>query len=143
MLPDPAAILYAANLLEAHPDPGIRAVAVGLRLILANPNEAAVQLGLRQTPGSRTLATQMSKAKRNKVLLQMADQFYRAVSKDEAGRQIHSVLVRYRESAWRREKTLPVCPPNRCGTKEGFAWELLMIDDSIPAARTIADIISV
>jgi hypothetical protein len=55
--------------------------------------------------------------------------------------QIHTRVARYEATAWRRERLLSDCAPQRVGYPEEFAWKILRAYGRAPSASTIRRIL--
>jgi hypothetical protein len=60
----------------------------------------------------------------------------------EAANRIHRAMLRYRESAWQRERQLDTCPPRYRGTLREMAWQALRLWDAVPSASRIRRILA-
>lgn len=70
-----------------------------------------------------------------KLIVELARQF--ALTSDQA----HARIARYEATAWRRERLLPECAPQRVGHPEEFAWKILRAYGRAPSPRTIRRIL--
>jgi hypothetical protein len=50
---------------------------------------------------------------------------------------LRAKLVRYREGAWRRDRSEALCPPRHRGTITELLWCVLRVKDSLPSERLI------
>lgn len=70
-----------------------------------------------------------------KLVAELAHTF--ALTSDQA----HACVARYDATAWRRERLLAECPPQRVGRPEEFAWKILRSYGRTPSSRTIRRIL--
>jgi hypothetical protein len=55
----------------------------------------------------------------------------------EAANRIHVAMLRYRESAWRRERLLDQCP-----ARHRWEWQALRLRDHVPKPRSIRRVLA-
>jgi hypothetical protein len=74
---------------------------------------------------------------RNRLLIDAASTHMPGRSSRAAAHKLHAVLSRYREGAWRRERTSESVPLRHQGRIEEVCWSILKLRDVVPAERTI------
>ena len=70
-----------------------------------------------------------------KLIAELAKRF--VLTSDQA----YECIARYDTTAWRRERLLAECPPQRIGRPEEFAWKILRSYGRTPSSRTIRRIL--
>jgi hypothetical protein len=74
---------------------------------------------------------------RDRYLRVAADRFCAGMSDRAAGEMLRKKLARYREGAWRRDRSEPLCPPRHRGSIAELLWRVLKVRDSLPSERLI------
>jgi hypothetical protein len=78
---------------------------------------------------------------RDRFLIEAA-RFFPGASDREAARQLHTALLRYRETAWRRDRAEALCPPRYAGTVKATLFFVLKAHDRVPGDRTIRSVLA-
>jgi hypothetical protein len=91
--------------------------------------------------GRRTPATLLALDERDRCLIEAACHFP-GFSDREIARRLRSLLLIYRQGAWRRDRVDALCPPRHAGRLEAVLWMLLKVRDAIPSERTIRAVLS-
>src|SRR6266404_4508655 len=100
---------------------------------IADGEPADAVLGL-QCPRAEMLASIKA---RNRILRDMAKALPSNLSLSEAASRLHKELLRYRESAWRRERLLDQSP-----ARHRWEWQALRLRDHVPKPRSIRRILA-
>lgn len=79
---------------------------------------------------------------RNAILRAWAVRLFAGWPAATAADAIRVTLIRYRATAWERERVADEVPPHRLGRAGEFAWRALKAHDAVPASRTIRRIIA-
>jgi hypothetical protein len=95
----------AANLRDGAIDAGEAAWLSDALSKIADGEPADIALGLRQQRAEMLAAT-----KARDCILRDAAKTMPGLPLTEAANRIHNAMLRYRESAWRRERQLDACP---------------------------------
>lgn len=106
------------------------------RIVDGEPADAA--LGLRRQRADLLAAIRA----RNRILRDAAATMLPGLPLVEAANCIHKAMLRYRESAWERERHLDQCPLRHRGKLRGAAWEALQQRDHVPSPRSIRRILA-
>ncbi|QIG97527.1 hypothetical protein [Bradyrhizobium sp. 6(2017)] len=89
-------------------------------------------------PGHRTPQTRLLLDERDALLVEAAARFYPGLYDRDVARRLHSALLRYRTSGWRRDCSEATCPPRIAGRLDGLLWAVLKVRDTTPPSeRTI------
>jgi hypothetical protein len=96
--------------------------------------------GLARAPGVRDARTRHAIGRRDELLRLAASRFCDGRPAAEQGRYLAERLTRYRESAWRRQRSAPTCPC-RADTLEAMCWEILRAVDAPIGAERIRRIL--
>jgi hypothetical protein len=87
--------------------------------------------------GRRLAETVLVIGERDRWFAEAAGLFMRDQSSRAAAHRLHVALARYREGAWRRERTAETVPLCRRSRLDGHLWMILRARDAIPSERTI------
>jgi hypothetical protein len=87
--------------------------------------------------GHRSPADVLARAVRDHLLRTAADRLLDAKSDRGAADRLRTLLIRYRECGWRRDRVLAQCPDRHRGKINELFWQLLKIRDAIPCDRTL------
>lgn len=87
--------------------------------------------------GKRSPADMLARSERDHFLREAARRHCVGMSERAAAATLCTKLARYREAAWRRERTEPLCPPRHAGTVTAMFWCVLKARDHAPSEPTI------
>ena len=79
--------------------------------------------------GHRTPQTLPFIDERDTLLREAADRFCVGMSDRQAAAMLHAKLARYREGAWRRDRSEALCPPRLAGRIDALMWMVLTVSD--------------
>jgi hypothetical protein len=127
----------AANLRDGAIDAGEAAWLSDALSKIADGEPADIALGLRQQRAEMLAAT-----KARDCILRDAAKTMPGLPLTEAANRIHNAMLRYRESAWRRERLLDECPTRYRGTLREMAWQALRLGDAVPSTRSIRRVLA-
>jgi hypothetical protein len=87
--------------------------------------------------GRRKPADVLNRAIRDHLLRTAAERYCVGMSDRQAAAYLRSGLVRYREGAFRRDRSEARCPDRHRGKLNELFWTILTIRDAIPGDRTM------
>ena len=98
-------------------------------------------LGLRPAPGQRSPNTVARLAQRDVLIRALAAAHYpgRSLAAAEAMRR---AWARYASSGWPRDRQSEEVPSYRVGKPEAWFWQIMRLQDQVPAERTIRRILA-
>jgi hypothetical protein len=91
--------------------------------------------------GKRTPRVLLELDERNAYLVEAARHFPGA-SDREVARRLRIALLRYREGAWRRDRSEALCPERHRGKLAAVLWCVLRVADRVPSERLIRLVLS-
>jgi len=127
----------AANLRDGAIDAGEAAWLSDALSRIADGEPADIALGLR-----RQRAEMLAAKKTRDCILRDAAKTMPRLPLTEAAKRIHRAMLRYRQTAWRRERQLDACPARYRGTLREAAWQALRLWDAVPSARSIRRVLA-
>jgi hypothetical protein len=74
---------------------------------------------------------------RDHYLREAANRFCIGMSDRAAATLLRIKLARYREGAWRRDRSEALCPARHRGSITEFCWMVLKVRDAVPSERLI------
>jgi hypothetical protein len=92
--------------------------------------------------GKRSNETLLRFDERDKLLREAAHRYCAGMSDRAAALMLRSKLLRYREGAWRRERTEELCPPRHTGRIEALMWATLKVRDNVPSERLVRAVLA-
>ena len=92
--------------------------------------------------GRRPPADVLARAIRDHMLRTAADRFCVGMKDRPAATILRTKLIRYRETAWQRERVEERCPARHRGTITELIWTVLKVRDAIPSDRTIRAVLA-
>lgn len=87
--------------------------------------------------GHRTPQTMLLLNERGQFLRAARDRFCSGMSDNAAAAMLHAKLGRYREGAWRRDRSLDECPARHRGTIAEYCWMVFKVSGHVPSERSI------
>jgi hypothetical protein len=107
------------------------------------PHQASAFAGaLPVGAGHRTPADMLSRNERDHFLREAARRHCVGMSDRQAAAWLHTKLSRYRENAFRRDRSEALCPARHRGTITELLWCVLKVRDSLPSERLIRLVLS-
>jgi hypothetical protein len=122
----------AANLRDGAMDAGEAAWLSDALSKIADGEPADIALGLR-----RQRAEMLAAKKTRDCILRDAAKTMPGLPLTEAAKRIHRAMLRYRESAWQRERLLDQCP-----ARHRWEWQALRLRDHVPKPRSIRRVLA-
>jgi hypothetical protein len=93
-------------------------------------------------PGHRLPITLLHLSVRDLFLRAAAEIYCAGMSNRAAATRLHTVLARYRECAWRRDRAEELCPPRLAGRVEALMWCVLKCSDRLVSERLIRAVLA-
>ena len=87
-------------------------------------------------PGHRTPQTMLRLDERDRLLVEIARDFYPGVSCRERAHRLRRRWLLYQQGRWRRT-CVELKPPHEAGSLDAALWHLLWIRDHVPSEMTI------
>jgi hypothetical protein len=87
--------------------------------------------------GRRSNQTLLALSERDRYLRAAADCYCTGMSGRQAAKMLHTKLARFREGAWRRDRSEALCPARHRGTIAELLWCVLKVADRVPSEMTI------
>lgn len=104
---------------------------------VSNGEPADAAFGFKTKRGQRSTATRAALDQRDRLLREAATRFHGGLPKAAQAQRLHTQLMRYRASAWERERCAESCPGRHLGTIYEFLWRVLKLADRGLSARTL------
>jgi hypothetical protein len=127
----------AANLRTGTLDPKTREQLAESLERIASGEDAATALGVKRTPGQRTVQTCSALAERDRLLREAAERFQGGLSVAAQAECLRKELLRYHASAWQRERVREQCPDRHLGNLNEYLWRVLKSRDYVLSARAL------
>ena len=119
------------------------ALAAAIEATIAGRAESLDQaLGLRAGVGQRSWQTAQSLSRRDALIREAGERFFRDGSAADRARRLHEALCRYSSTAWSRERLLDGPRPCDVGKAREFFWWILRANPSVLSAHRIRKLLA-